>query len=128
MKTIECGNIDEDDVMNWCIKHKLYQQKDQFNCGYNWIRFNENFSDVVETNSDHFLNGVRCAVKDGLCKPEDIDILFSFEKEDVNYEIKDGEVCTLRMMIDKYGYIDNWPAGFFDQWDVALSYLLDLSV
>lgn len=64
---------------------------------------------IIETHSDHILNGIRLAVKDGNIKPEDISIQF-FTRD------SDGEnhaVTTLA--ISKDGGITNRPEGFFDQ-------------
>jgi len=116
MKTIISGDIKKDDVMNWCITNKKFTQKDQFECGYNWLIHSE----FVETNNDHFLNGLRCAVKDGVFHIDDIDILFE------NYNVnRDPRIMTSRIFIDKNGCLSDWPSGFFDQTDIALNRLLE---
>lgn len=73
---------------------------------------------IVETHSDHFLNGVRVATKDGVIAPDDSQIYF-FEKEE------DG-VNTIPhpINIDKDGRLDDWPRSFFDEWDNQLDKLL----
>lgn len=63
---------------------------------------------VVETHSDHVLNGARLAVRDKAIKAEDVAIhFFSGVTEKMN------GIVSLRM--DKNGAIDSWPGGFFDQ-------------
>lgn len=63
---------------------------------------------VVETHSDHVLDGMRIEVRKGTLTPKEIDIYF-FEKlasqitKKTNIEIKQN------------GKIGNWPKGFFDQ-------------
>jgi predicted ATPase len=64
---------------------------------------------IVETHSDHVLDGIRVAVRDPdyLLQPEQTRFHY-FERE--NDQIK---VTTPK--IDKEGRLDNWPAGFFDE-------------
>jgi len=72
---------------------------------------------IVETHSDHVLNGVRIAVKHGVLQPQDAV---------VHYFRGDGagtEVVTPR--IDKDGMLEQWPEGFFDEWENSLDQLLD---
>jgi predicted ATPase len=75
---------------------------------------------IVETHSDHVLNGVRVAVKDGLIVPEKVNLLFF-----TGAVIQDKfEHYTLTPKIDKDGRIDIWPDGFFDEWDKQLIKLI----
>ena len=69
----------------------------------------------VETHSDHLLNGVRLAVRDGLLKPEDAALHFFGPGGDV------GRVMTVA--IDRTGAISDWPEGFFDQAERDLAVL-----
>lgn len=76
---------------------------------------------VIETHSDHILNGVRLAVHGGKVKPDDVCLHF-LER----FEYKDPaltKVVTPR--IDRNGRIDRWPDGFFDEWDKSLDALLE---
>jgi predicted ATPase len=84
--------------------------------GYNWdINFRpDDVNNIVRTNCDHFLNGVRVAVKEGKFDPKDIEIKFWSPKEK-NLQI---------LSIDKDGRIGLWPRGFFDEWETALMELL----
>lgn len=59
---------------------------------------------IIETHSDHFLNGVRIAVKKGHIPYDKIAINFV----DNEHQIKNPH-------IDRDGRIDEWPEGFFDQ-------------
>ena len=68
---------------------------------------------VLETHSDHVLNGVRVAVHNGVIPADQVCILF-FEP--------DGKMT--RPIMDSGGRLDYWPAGFFDEWDKALSRLI----
>jgi len=73
---------------------------------------------IIETHSDHFLNGVRVAIKKELLQPDDSQIYF-FQKSENNLE-----TITTALNIDKEGRIDEWPKGFFDEWDNKLNELL----
>ncbi len=79
---------------------------------------------IVETHSDHVLNGVRIAVKEKRTAPENVAFHYfrrathtgGFEKRIVHV------VDSPR--IDADGRINDWPDGFFDQYDIALEKLL----
>ncbi|MFE7836907.1 DUF3696 domain-containing protein [Streptomyces sp. NPDC057474] len=72
---------------------------------------------VVETHSDHVLNGVRIAVKQEALRPEDAVIHF------FRGNGSGAEVITPR--VDKDGMLAQWPEGFFDEWENSLDQLLD---
>ncbi|MGY5009953.1 AAA family ATPase [Streptomyces sp. 900105755] len=72
---------------------------------------------IVETHSDHVLNGVRIAVKQGVLQPEDT-VVHYFQGNGAG-----TEVVTPR--IDKDGMLQQWPEGFFDEWENSLDQLLD---
>jgi len=75
---------------------------------------------IVETHSDHILNGVRVAVKKQLIPPEQIKLLY-FHGEVIDDQFKH---YIQNPKIDPKGRIDQWPDGFFDEWDRQLSELL----
>lgn len=75
---------------------------------------------LVETHSDHFLNGLRLAVHGGRIAPEHVALHF-FERE-VTHEAIRARIISPR--IDRAGRIDVWPDGFFDETDKALRQLL----
>lgn len=63
---------------------------------------------IVETHSDHVLNGVRISVREGLLSPEAaIFHYFSRTPQGVT------EIVSPR--IDAEGKLDTWPPGFFDE-------------
>ena len=62
---------------------------------------------IVETHSDHFLDGVRIAVRDRLITPEQTAIHY-FERADNSVRVTSPE-------IDSDGRLSDWPEGFFDQ-------------
>lgn len=71
---------------------------------------------IIETHSDHVLNGIRVAVKQGAIAHEAVQINF--------FHQQDGASCVSTPCIDKNGHIDQWPENFFDEWDKQLSELL----
>ncbi len=71
---------------------------------------------IIETHSDHVLNGIRVAVKQGDITHENVQINF--------FHQQDGASCVNTPSIDKDGHIDLWPENFFDEWDKQLSELL----
>jgi predicted ATPase len=75
---------------------------------------------MVETHSDHILNGIRVAVHDGIISPELVKIYFLGRGE---YQPQ-GTISVISPRIDRDGRIDRWPEGFFDEWDKSLERLL----
>lgn len=73
---------------------------------------------VVETHSDHVLNGIRLAVKSGQVPCGEVAIHFFTPLG------AEGEINKLSPTINSEGRLDAWPEGFFDQFDLALSHLL----
>jgi predicted ATPase len=75
---------------------------------------------VVETHSDHILNGVRIAVREGILDPEKLRIYF------LGRQHQAGRLCSrvTSPQVDRDGRIDRWPDGFFDEWDKSLEKLL----
>lgn len=74
---------------------------------------------VLETHSDHLLNGVRRAVKSKVLKHEDAAIHF-FRPRHVSEQDQLPQVES--PVMDVNGDLDNWPTGFFDQFDKDTSY------
>lgn len=74
---------------------------------------------IVETHSDHFLNGLRVSTKKEIIKPEQSQIYY-FSKEKDSLETK-----VSKLTIDTEGNInENWPKGFFDEYRNQLDELL----
>lgn len=71
---------------------------------------------IIETHSDHVLNGIRVAVKQGAIAHGNVQINF--------FHQQDGTSCVSTPHIDKDGHLDLWPEDFFDEWDKQLSALL----
>jgi predicted ATPase len=75
---------------------------------------------IVETHSDHLLNGIRLAVHDGKIEPEEVQLHYFQRQEKEGMMV--SEVTSPN--IDKNGRIDEWPDGFFDEWEKNLITLL----
>ena len=80
---------------------------------------NDGVQIIVETHSDHLLNGLRLAVKANLISPENV-VLHFFTRE-----VETGEAFVQSPAIFKNGRLSNWPEGFFDQWDKEVDALLE---
>ncbi|MEO5361315.1 MAG: DUF3696 domain-containing protein [Nitrospirota bacterium] len=75
---------------------------------------------IIETHSDHILNGVRRAVKQAKLKPEDVAIHYFNRRPDDDETDAPPQVFSPR--IDINGNIKEWPKGFFDQFDKDMEY------
>lgn len=70
----------------------------------------------AETHSDHFMDGVRIAVREGIIKP--VDVKF-------HYFQREGNTATVTTPeIDEDGRLSEWPPGFFDQTELNMAALL----
>lgn len=72
---------------------------------------------IIETHSDHILNGVRLAVNENIIPSESVGIHF-FE----NHNQPTTKVISPQ--IDENGNLSEWPEGFFDQTDKDLGKLI----
>lgn len=75
---------------------------------------------LVETHSDHVLNGIRIAVKNGTIQHTNVNLLFFCKKE------TDGRFVHVveKPQINEKGKLNYWPDGFFDEWDKALDEII----
>lgn len=73
---------------------------------------------VLETHSDHVLDGVRLAVAENIVSPEDVAIYF-FGRDDAGVHVTAPEIRA-------DGSLDSWPEGFFDQQERNLARLVQL--
>jgi len=71
---------------------------------------------IVESHSDHVLNGIRRAVRSGVLSSENALIHF--------FRPRGGDLDQVASpVLDSAGRIDAWPEGFFDQFDKDLNQL-----
>ncbi len=74
---------------------------------------------IIETHSDHVLNGVRLAVRDQIIQSDKVAIHF-FNHAD---SVKDNNARVVSPLIDASGNLSEWPIGFFDQSEKDLAKL-----
>ena len=75
---------------------------------------------IVETHSDHILNGIRLAVKKEVIEPDKVNLVYFTRRtmiENGNLKIYPF-VEQPQIRID--GRLSFWPDGFFDEWDKAI--------
>ena len=70
---------------------------------------------LVETHSDHVLNGIRRSVKAGRLAADRVVIHFFRPRSEDRSQV-------VSPAMDGSGNIDSWPEGFFDQFDKDASY------
>lgn len=79
---------------------------------------------ILETHSDHILNGIRLSVKKGVISRNNIRLNYFYQK--VESDLALGERVTHQkcspVILDD-GSLSDWPDGFFDEWDKALDEL-----
>ncbi|MGJ1508187.1 AAA family ATPase [Sphingobacterium siyangense] len=75
---------------------------------------------VIETHSDHILNGIRISVKDKMVSSESMGVIFVGSYEDGDRE----RIFVTEPIIDEDGRIDDWPKDFFDTWEYSMMNLL----
>ena len=76
---------------------------------------------VVETHSDHVLNGIRLIVYREKVDPKKVKLHY-FDSQKRGREFITEVISP---QIDRNGRIDKWPEGFFDEWDNSLEALLE---
>ena len=70
---------------------------------------------ILETHSDHILNGVRRAVKADILSADQVAIHF--------FRPRSGDAAQVESpILDSTGNIDAWPDGFFDQFDKDMNH------
>lgn len=83
----------------------------------------------VETHSDHIINGVRVAVRDGILKPDDVNIAFFERKEQLkenHVDDTDTEIFSevRNITVDDNGSLSEYPEDFMDEWNNQLMELM----
>ena len=74
---------------------------------------------ILETHSDHVLNGIRRSVKGDAISAEEVALHFFRPR----HESEANSIAQVHSpLIDDQGNLDDWPEGFFDQFDKDLGY------
>ena len=74
---------------------------------------------IVESHSDHILNGIRVAVRQKIIAPDKVRLYYLSRPADSDQ--LSSKVDSPR--VDADGRIDEWPEGFFDEWEKGLEQL-----
>lgn len=74
---------------------------------------------LVETHSDHIINGVRISVKERYISKDDVQVAFFYKDGEHGYQ---HTYQVLQVFED--GRLSTWPKGFLDEWEKALIDLL----
>jgi len=74
---------------------------------------------IVETHSDHVLNGIRLSVKRKYIVPDKVQLQY------FTRDVTTGDCSVESPAILPDGQLSNWPTGFFDQWERSLDALLE---
>ncbi len=74
---------------------------------------------ILETHSDHILNGVRKAVRKKKLSPDAVALHFFLPRQECEEK---GAAQVQSPVMDTDGNIDTWPDGFFDQFDKDMNY------
>ena len=77
---------------------------------------------IVETHSDHILNGIRLCAKHNMIDP-DIVRLYYFSRKKADTEEYSSIPVIDNPVLYKDGRLSFWPEGFFDEWDRAIDEL-----
>jgi len=75
---------------------------------------------IVETHSDHVLNGIRRATREHAIHPNEVSLHFFRPPTETGPQV-------ISPALDDAGNIDVWPNGFFDQFDRDANYFADWS-
>lgn len=79
---------------------------------------------ILETHSDHILNGIRLSVKNKQIAREKIRLHYFFQEISTDLTIGEKVIHTkCSPVILEDGSLSDWPDGFFDEWDKALDEL-----
>jgi predicted ATPase len=70
---------------------------------------------ILETHSDHILNGIRRSVKSQVLSPEQVALHFFRPRQPNTPQV-------ISPLIDIAGNLDQWPEGFFDQFDKDMNF------
>ena len=74
---------------------------------------------LLETHSDHVLNGIRRAVKNNVLSPGNAALHFFRPRLEADAQ---GIPQVESPMLDASGNVDSWPDGFFDQFDKDMNH------
>lgn len=68
---------------------------------------------IIETHSDHLLNGIRLSVRNNIISSDKVELYYFRKNEDNNSIYENPKILN-------DGMLNFWPEGFFDEWDKAI--------
>lgn len=75
---------------------------------------------IIESHSDHLLNGIRVAVKNKLITKDEVSIFYFHRDQNESFHVSE----ILHPEIDENGRLSQKPVGFFDEYSKQLDNLL----
>lgn len=72
---------------------------------------------ICESHSDHLINGIRVAVKEGKLQSKDLSVVY-FDQD------KERLTKTFEITVDRNGALSDYPVGLLDEWGTQMSALL----
>ena len=80
---------------------------------------NEGIQVIIETHSDHLMNGIRIACRNKIITPDKIEMdLIGRGTADTKEHIR------FPVMLREDGTVERWVPGFFDEWEEALKHFI----
>jgi len=88
---------------------------------------------IVETHSDHIINGIQIAVAKKVINNKKVTINYFFKEDKTEEELQEDKVSGVKQQpnvnpirIKEKGELTDWPKGFFDQSQLDYSHLTRL--
>lgn len=72
---------------------------------------------LCESHSDHIINGIRVAVKEGTLSCQDLSVVY-FDKDE------EQMTKTTEIAVDRNGNLSEYPDGLLDEWGILMSALI----
>lgn len=88
---------------------------------------------IVETHSDHIVNGIQIAVAKKAIQHNKVTINYFYKEDKTEQEIQEDKILGVKqqpvvkpILINEKGELTEWPKGFFDQTQIDYVELLNL--
>lgn len=88
---------------------------------------------IVETHSDHIINGIQIAVAKNAIKNKKVTINYFYKEDKTEQELQEDKILGVKQQpvvksihINGKGELTEWPKGFFDQTQIDYIELLNL--
>jgi predicted ATPase len=97
------------------------------------VMANSGIKIIVETHSDHIINGIQIAVAKNAINHKNVTINYFFKEDKTNQELQEDKILGVKQQpnvkpihINEKGELTEWPKGFFDQTQIDYVKLLNL--